>query len=432
MNIYETLSRTALLVQRSILPELTAREIVDGLAGLRVRLAADGPTAESIAGQTALTASLVISVQSGARVQLDVPDAALAVAQPPLEGEDLATALREHADELGFPVACDTAPVDIAFVFGDASPGAAGSVFQVSCDDWSCRLDTRSGVGARGAAPFGGMLAGVAVGAESFRSALRLLAQRTRQLAQHDLVSPQVLTAALPPLPCEPVDVGTVDVVSAGAITNAALFTLLRVGGLRGALRIIDDDTAAESNLNRYLLLRRRDLGRLKAMQLTDYSTRSLTLEAEPSRFQDVTLPALTPLAAQVLVGVDDIPSRWLVQRQEPDWLGLAATTDFEVLVSAHGPGTPCAGCLHPYDIPAAGEIPTVAFVSAAAGTLLAYRLLARHHGLALAAPTLAYPFNLASPRAISAVGLAARSDCRVGCAASRAVRAAGQGAGRS
>jgi molybdopterin/thiamine biosynthesis adenylyltransferase len=434
MNIYETLSRTALLVQRTIFPDLTEREIADGLVRCRVRLVADRRTALSAAGQTALTASLVSIVQSGARVELDVPDVALEVGQPPLEGDSLPTALRDHADELGSAVVYDGAPVDVAFVFGDASPGRARSAFHVSADGWSCRVDATGGVGVSGSAPFGGMLAGVAVGAESFRTVLRLLAERTgtRVLGQYDLASPHVVTAALRQLPSDPVDLGRLDVVSAGAITNAALFALLRVPGLRGALRIIDADIAAESNLNRYMLLRRRDLARAKAMQLADYSSSALRIEPEPARFEEATLPELRPLAEQVLVGVDDIPSRWLIQGQGPYWLGLAATTDFEVLVSEHGPKTPCAACLHPYDVPAAGEIPTVAFVSAAAGTLLAHRLLAHHHGVPLAAPTLGYPFNLASPRAISAVGLTARSDCRVGCAASRALQSADRASARS
>lgn len=80
--------------------------------------------------------------------------------------------------------------------------------------------------------------------------------------------------------------------------------------------------------------------------------------------------------ADQVVVGVDDIPSRWFVQRNAPGWIGVGATSHDYVLVSEHLPVHPCAGCAHPEDDPSDGTIPTIGFVSLWAGVVLTLRLL--------------------------------------------------------
>ena len=77
-------------------------------------------------------------------------------------------------------------------------------------------------------------------------------------------------------------------------------------------------------------------------------------------------------LAVSVLVGVDDIPSRWLVQRANPEWLGIGATTHWSAMASFHQLGLGCAEYLHPVDDPNDAPIPTVAFVSFWAGLLTA------------------------------------------------------------
>ncbi len=86
----------------------------------------------------------------------------------------------------------------------------------------------------------------------------------------------------------------------------------------------------------------------------------------------------LQPLAPRVIVGTDDIPARWAVQRSRPEWLGVGATSHFFTVTSSHTTGQACAGCLHAEDDPGGGLIPTVSFVSYWAGLLLAIRLL-RH-----------------------------------------------------
>jgi hypothetical protein len=127
------------------------------------------------------------------------------------------------------------------------------------------------------------------------------------------------------------------------------------------------------------MLLLRSHLKELKAHDLAAILAGSgLTIEAVPKRYEPGQLPSLLPLAASVLVGVDDIPTRWLVQRARPGWLGVGATTHWSAMASFHADGLGCAECLHPTDDPGNAPIPTVAFVSFWAGPLTASYFL-RH-----------------------------------------------------
>jgi hypothetical protein len=125
----------------------------------------------------------------------------------------------------------------------------------------------------------------------------------------------------------------------------------------------------------------------------------------------------VAPLAPSVVCGVDDIPSRWLVQKMGPRWLCVGGTSHFTVLVSEHTADTPCAGCLHPEDdLDAPAELPTISFTSLLAGALQAYRLLAHATGSAPADPTLGASFNLRALYALEEIPMATRPDCPVGC----------------
>jgi hypothetical protein len=97
----------------------------------------------------------------------------------------------------------------------------------------------------------------------------------------------------------------------------------------------------------------------------------TLAIAPAPVRFEDG-----MALGQTVLVGVDDIPSRWRAQGTGPAWLAIGGTDRFTVQVSEHRPGEACAGCLHPAARDDDGPIPTVAFVSFWSGLLLAVRLL--------------------------------------------------------
>lgn len=253
------LTRTALLVKEAVFPELAEREIVRALTRTRVRLSADEETLASQAGQTALVSAFVSVAQLGAHIFVNIPETGLIHPQPPIVGEELLSGLLEHSQDLIAPAASDhVTPVDLEIVFGAATPQLDVSKHPVllSCgDDWSTSLtplaDSKPHPWA-GRYPIGAMFAGVAIGAEVFRVVLTALAEENGLASAGGLYlgGAKPLRVGLPPLQLPSViNLGAIDFVSAGAITNAALFTLLRVPGLRARIRVIDDDILRLENL---------------------------------------------------------------------------------------------------------------------------------------------------------------------------------------
>lgn len=265
-------------------------------------------------------------------------------------------------------------------------------------------------------------MAACAAGAEAFRMSIRRLAlsKRVAPLSGHRLAPSTHIRLAVSPIDKLPLLPLHIDFVSAGAITNAAVFTLTRVPGFESFTRVFDDDIVQLSNLNRYPLFTLNDLGAVKVKALQSASLFDSAVEAVPLRLDHSTIDFAMPLAPQVVVGVDDIPSRWLIQRHTANWLCVAGTSHFEAVISEHIAGGPCAGCMHPKDDPGDDPIPTVSFVSLLAGVLQAHRLVSHAAAQAPASPVVAWAFGLDGEHGIHQIGQSPRIDCPIQCEASK------------
>jgi molybdopterin/thiamine biosynthesis adenylyltransferase len=432
-HVHEALSRTVLLVKQDVFPRLAAEQIVEHLAGRRVRVRADARNVDTAAGQAAVVAMVVAIAQLGARLAIDVPDVHVAGNQPPLRERDrLASGLRDLCADLIQPADLDAGDaVDVTVLVGDTPAfGVTGPALRAHGRAWegAVAVDVREPAAPwAGSVPFGPLLASEAVAAEVFRAAMADLAIRcgVAPLLEHRIGAPAPVRIPLVPLELpEGLDLGAVEAISGGAITNAALAALLRTPGLRGALRVIDDDRGAVSNLNRYALLRASLLHAPKVDVLAGFSTPGLAIEPVDRRLTPETAAAIGPLAPRVLVGVDHIRSRWLAQELASGWVCVGGTSRMEVVISEHVPGGPCAGCMHPYDDDVVGDIPTISFVSQLAGVLQAHRLL--HHATTggTQPAVVAYGLGLPGPRPLMALGQIPRADCPVRCAVSRSAAA--------
>jgi hypothetical protein len=143
--------------------------------------------------------------------------------------------------------------------------------------------------------------------------------------------------------------------------------------------------------------------------------------------YNEHTRDELLPLANTVGVGVDHVPSRWLVQSEEPGLLVVGATEGFEAYASYHRPEMACAGCLHPTAPPdeATRVVATISFVSFFAGFFQALLLAALASGQEPKGQVIrALPFGFSGP-VVSCTPLAPNPDCPVVCSASRLARAA-------
>ncbi len=421
------LDRTVRLVRDAVPDEVSDEVIVDRFQALRVRCIADQANVSSHSGQTALVTLVSLIARMGVQIDLDVPDVELTGPQPPLRGTRLRQGLIDLGGDLvpGTTVTCDPgAPYDLTFVLGDTRVSPEGWGWRLTGTAWAGSITGIDSAGSPWNArmPIGGMTAAALAAPEVFKFAIRSLPFRhpfwAELLAQCQSATWDFEGEGLV-LPGEPV---AVDFISAGAITQAALFALFRLPlRLRG--RLFDNDVAELSNVNRQTLLRRSDTGpKVNIVAGAAPATYNCTPVAE--NFCLSASPRHLPLPPHVLVGVDDIPARWDAQRAAQGWLGVGGTTHFQASVSSHEPGQPCAGCLHPRTDALDGDapIPTVSFVSFWAGLALAVRLLrhvggtrydARRQHLWLS------PLRMDEQNAGLWRPVAARSDCPVRCDAS-------------
>jgi hypothetical protein len=428
-DIYEALSRTALLIESDIVgPGADHHAIIDGLRGTTARIITDGANTDSPAGQTALVTLYAQLAMTGLQIDLDVPSLELRVPQPPLRGTILPAALTRYAaDLLPGGSARPSATPDVIFALGDA-PAPPGAV-RVSGTEWTAVVGTLvTGPRWRGTGPAGAMAAAAAAATEGLRTAIPSIAERLDRPAPADprwraRPDRQVSVDLSHYQVDRPVALGEVDVISGGAITNAALYVLLRIPGLTAALRIIEPDLLAMANLNRYALALRSMLGWPKTRALRAFQTPRLAITGSDETFDDGTALNLAPIAPRILVGADHIPTRWAAQHAAPGLVCVGASSHDFVLVSVHPLGTACAGCVHPRDDQTPGEIPTISFISFWAGLIQALELVAAAAGKtpASARTTYIWPFGLDNSRGIYQFAQATTAGCPVGCQASTA-----------
>jgi hypothetical protein len=420
--ILEALDRTIRLMRDESLGDLTSEVLLDALTSTIAVLVADEATLQRHSARVALAALAQLAARSGTRVYVVAPETDLNSPLPPLRGARFLAALVEIGCDLlpGVAIRIGTPPqADVAVVFGGSAWSGPGDItVRVSASNWNAQLACSGPVHVWNAHdwPLGGLAAAVLAASEVFKASVRKLTDVARNPAWVAELFAPAQRAHLRLADDRLVgvrDLGAFDLVSGGAITQSVLYALAQIPGVLGEVRVIEPEQSELSNLNRYMLLRRSRLGLPKALDLSCQELGGLRLIPAIERFG----PDSGPLREQVLVGVDDIPSRWAVQARWPAWLGVGATSHYCALVSHHAGNLPCAGCLHPRDEPADGPIPSAAFVSFWSGLLLASRFV-RHRSVDRLAPGRQQEY-LAALRPEGgpwASPVARRSDCPVTC----------------
>jgi hypothetical protein len=387
MTLRRALDRT-LRLMRDELEDATPDDVlISALTETEVAIVADAANLASHSAQTSFVTAALLMTRSGHRVYLLAPDIPLVGAQPPLRAGTIITGLlKAGTDLLPGITFSDTMPagvVDLVIALGDSKAPIAGrGMISINAEDWDGMLvSPKTASRWRGGHwPLGGMASAAMAATEAFKIAMRKLeryAQNRTIMMETFAPSTDVgFALALPGTPMTSA-LGEFDCVSGGAITQSVLYALTRLPGVRGRARVIEPDFADLTNLNRYILLLHSHLGAQKAKDLEELCAGTgLAIEPIPKRYEPKEIDAIA-LRDFALVGVDDIPSRWLVQRARPKWLGIGATTHWSAMASFHLPDEGgCAECLHPLDDPSDAPIPTVAFVSFWAGLLTAVYFL--------------------------------------------------------
>jgi hypothetical protein len=421
---HDALSRTTLLLNREFFSgEASEHAIADALLATTVRMEVDEASLSSRAGQTALITGFLLTARMGIGIELIAPNTPLIDLAAPLRLPHLVDALVEVGGDLvpGARVRTVAADVDEAFAFGGS---AVGNAVHVAAGDFTAELlRGNARAPSAGDIPFGGLAAGTAVAAIALEAALPRIEAATGLTARRPRPTPGPpvwidLRDVIPELADDLwLDLGEVDAISGGAITHALLFCLLRIPGLRAQVRVVEEQRAELSNVNRYALLRASDDGRLKTDQLEQASCDSIRIVGVPRLFTKDTREMIVPLAELVVVGVDDVEARWGVQQEEPAWLAVGATGNHLAQLTTHVRDEPCAACVHSAPLPPQ-TIPTISFVSFWAGLLEACALVSGIRPRSR--NVLVYPFALGRPTAISTFQLRSNSNCPIGCAAAR------------
>jgi hypothetical protein len=382
MSLRKALDRTLLLMRDEVNDSADDDTLLAALTGTRVALIADAANIASHSAQTAFVTAALLMARSGHQVYLLCPDVPLACPQPPLSQGRMITQLLQVGADLLPGIQFVTEPpdgeADMAIALGDSKLSVrARRCISLNAESWSGRIapQDRAVRWQAGQWPLGGMVAAALAATEVFKVAIKTLEHLARNPGRMETVFADAteieFTLATADTPtCS--QLGDFDCVSGGAIIHAALYVLARIPGVNGHTRVIEPDHAALSNLNRYMLLVHSHLETRKAEDLAVICAGTgLDIEPVNERYERRHVGCMK-FASSLLVGVDDIPTRWLVQRANPEWLGIGATTHWSAMASFHQLGLGCAECLHPLDDPNDAPIPTVAFVSFWAGLLTA------------------------------------------------------------
>lgn len=153
----------------------------------------------------------------------------------------------------------------------------------------------------------------------------------------------------------KPIWIPETHLVGVGAIGSAAIYALAHLKGVGGLLHLIDNETVDEPNLNRYILMRRRDINRSKVEAATEaLRTTSIDVKPFPTAFATF-LKDQEPLVNLLLTPVDSEEGRRRLAKTLPRRVINAATGGTTVTLSTHGfaDGKACLHCLY---LPKANE----------------------------------------------------------------------------
>ena len=427
VTLRECLDRTLLLMREQLNVSAPDTALLDALS-LRIVFVADRANLGTPEGQSALVSAAMLCARTGAHCYFEIPPVPCCGVQIPLRGPGLVEGLFDlGADLLPGRVFHDGRPngsTDIAFIVGDSPwSGQATHIWHLSGDGWTGSIWPHGARWEASGSPFGGLIAGALAGGEAYKTAMRRLRHWAADLTQFDDYFTPTAVAQVSLAPAgingSRSQIENIDIVSGGAVTHATLFALARVPDLFATARVIEPGVADAPDLNRYALLRRSDIGLPKAASIAACDLGGVRVTGLQARFDDESAGTIGPLAQDVLVGVDEIPSRWAVQRTRPTWLGVGATTHYAAQISFHASGLPCAICLHPRLDDAPGPAPTVAFVSFWAGLWLASRFISHAVGDRLAASeqqVFTCMLQPDQPGAIWRSPVPSRPDCPIQC----------------
>jgi len=186
-----------------------------------------------------------------------------------------------------------------------------------------------------------------------------------------------------PQLP-EVIDIGKVYLIGAGSLGNAIMYLLTLFSlkyKVRGTMYIVDPDVLESSNLSRHILATIADIGDFKVnIVLKRARIPSLKVISICGKYQDLSLSDRENMDI-AMVAVDNVKTRWDIQRDLPRVLLHGAVYSNSILVSRHDDimNKGCLGCIYWKDTAKVNEIrayPAAPYALLFAGAIMVAELL--------------------------------------------------------
>ncbi|MET4388525.1 hypothetical protein ABIB73_004288 [Bradyrhizobium sp. F1.4.3] len=416
------LDRTLLLMRDEFGDAVEDDILLAALTSTSVALIADATNLASHSAQTALITAALLMARSGHEIYLVAPGVQILYPQPPLQPgtivDELVKVGKDILPGIEFKVGEPEREVDLAIAFGSTRLDVdARRKLRVNADAWAGLLlpEDQSIRWHEVLWPFGGLVAGGLAAGEAFKLAMMELLPRALNPESTALLFAPTTEREFRLAPVDSprcTDLGQLDFVSGGAIANSTLYCLARIPEVRGVGKIIEPDFSDHTNLNRNMFLLRTRCGASKSQDLSDLMPDRLRFESVVQRYDLDFAVNSAPLARTVVIGVDDIPTRWVVQRANPELLVVGATTHWSAMASFHSVGLGCAECLHNRNDIVEGPIRTTACVSFWAGLLSAAYVARRAAGEIITAQEQQVFLTPFRPETPFIAAVAKRKDC--------------------
>lgn len=259
----------------------------------------------------------------------------------------LASDLRDLALSINPLIEVDEGDASIGVCVGEGAIAHWQTSIFAGSDKWRGFVSTESPrtVG-DSSNPFGAGIAATLAAANVFR-ALFLPGEDTLDLNSELSAVACIRGDSREPM-TSPTDVGSVALAGLGAVGNAAVWALnkCRFGG---ELHLVDHESLEISNLQRYVLALRQDVGKPKVEIARKFDSNGLRYVAHQRSWQEFVSTNGYRLS-RVLVAVDSARDRRAVQGCLPRWIANAWTQVEDIGISVHrlfsGSGA-CLSCLY-------------------------------------------------------------------------------------
>src|SRR5438445_7234751 len=284
MTFLDQLTGTILLCRDYLADGVSEDEICQAFQGCQVLCVSDLRNLSSYSGQTALVTLVSLVSRMRVQVSVDIPEVSMISPQPPFSGSFLRRSLLASSERLitGATIRASAhINAEMTFVLGDSQVNDSHSrLSRLTGTEWSGALASEGRAQAWTTRwPIGSMISAALAAGEVFKFVMRKLPVREegKTLFEPSICSEWDFGSI--PAPIQGIDLGEVDIISAGAICQSALYALVRIPNVHMHGRIFDDDVTAPSNLNRNMLTLMIDVGLPKVKLVTERCGTNIRVE---------------------------------------------------------------------------------------------------------------------------------------------------------